>query len=570
MTAVSPKARDLQGFRSMLELAICFVITVTMLRGFFLEGYLVSTGSMAPRLYGFHKRVECPTCQHSFACGVRFDDSVHGSSQSTGGSDAVKAYASCPNCGQVDIDISPVPRNHGDQLLVHKSVFDFRRPRRWEPVVFRNPDDPGEAYVKRVVGLPGEKLLIFDGDVYVNGQITRKDLTTQRSMRILVTDLQHVPDDQDWELPWQLDGNWTVENGELCSTADSDSATTNTVAFHHWRWFGGNHTVETPLSKKDAYPDWTDFLQRFDNIPVSWASRLDFDQETQVLRCQGVMPDAMQRDLMTSATNDEFRRAVYRLAALSHLSPVTDRYGYNSVVASPEYNVTDLMLAATIRIDEPPEVVRISIPVDTAIYHVQLDMNSGQVELRAAETEKPLRTATVDLAGTELQIEASNFDRRVMVVINGEIPFGPLDLPGPDAIPSENAPADDPLKSGASAAKATAEQVLHNQRFQLSLTGGRVRINDLKMYRDVHYTPGRRKNAVESTCEIPPESYFMQGDNSPVSSDSRSWDKPFVPHRLLVGKPFIVHLPSRPGRMKLGGREISIRIPDFSRIRYIQ
>jgi len=570
MTAVFPKARDLQGFRSMLELAICFVITLTILRGFFLEGYLVSSGSMAPRLYGFHKRVECPTCQYSFGCGVRFDDSVESNSQTTEGSDAVKTYASCPNCGQIDIDISPVPRNHGDQLLVHKSVFDFRRPRRWEPVVFRNPDGADDTYVKRVVGLPGEKLLIFDGDVYVNGGIARKDLSTQRSMRILVSDLQHVPDDPDWELPWQLDGNWTVENGELRSDGDNDSETTNTVAFHHWRWFGGNHTVETPLSKNDAYPDWTAFLQRFENIPVSWASRLDFDHDTEVLRCQGVMPDAMQRDLMTSATNDEFRRAVYRLAALSHLSPVTDRYGYNSMVSSPEYNVTDLMLTATIAIGEQSNVVRLSIPVDTAIYHVRLDMKSGRVELRAAETEIPLRTATVNLAGTELRIEASNFDRRILIVINGEVPFAPLDLSGPSPVPAENTPSNDVANSGATAAKETAEQVLHNQRFELSFTGGQTRISNLQMYRDVYYTPGRRKNAVVSTCEIPPDSYFVQGDNSPVSADSRSWDKPFVPHNLLVGKPFVVHLPSRPGRMKLGGREISIRIPDFSRIGYIR
>ena len=41
-------------------------------------------------------------------------------------------------------------------------------------------------------------------------------------MRILVSDLQHVPDDPDWELPWQLDGNWTVENGELRSDGDND------------------------------------------------------------------------------------------------------------------------------------------------------------------------------------------------------------------------------------------------------------------------------------------------------------------------------------------------------------
>jgi hypothetical protein len=228
------------------------------------------------------------------------------------------------------------------------------------------------------------------------------------------------------------------------------------------------------------------------------------------------------------------------------------------------------MLTATIAIREQPNVVRLSIPVDTAIHHVRLDMKSGQVELRATGTEKPLRTATVNLAGTELRIEASNFDRRILVVINGEVPFAPLDLPGPDPVPAENTPSDDVTNSEAKAAQKTAEQVLHNQRFALSSTGGQIRISNLQMYRDVYYTPGRRKNAVVSACEIPPDSYFVQGDNSPVSADSRSWDKPFVPHNLLVGKPFIVHLPSRPGSMKLGGREISIRIPDFRRIGYIQ
>ena len=314
------------------------------------------------------------------------------------------------------------------------------------------------------------------------------------------------------------------------------------------------------------------FLQRFENIPVSWASRLDFDHDTEVLRCEGVMPDAMQRDLMTSATNDEFRRAVYRLAALSHLSPVTDRYGYNSMVSSPEYNVTDLMLTATIAIGEQSNVVRLSIPVDTAIYHVRLDMKSGRVELRAAETEKPLRTATVNLAGTELRIEASNFDRRILFVINGEVPFAATgsarSIPGSL---QKTPPSDDVANSGATAAKETAEQVLHNQRFELSFTGGQTRISNLQMYRDVYYTPGRRKNAVVSTCEIPPDSYFVQGDNSPVSADSRSWDKPFVPHNLLVGKAIYRALALTTWTHETGGDgKFQSALPDFSRIGYIR
>ena len=67
---------DLRWVRSAIELAICFVIAVIMLRAFVLEGYLISTGSMAPGLVGFHRRIVCPACQHDFAFGVSFDDSV--------------------------------------------------------------------------------------------------------------------------------------------------------------------------------------------------------------------------------------------------------------------------------------------------------------------------------------------------------------------------------------------------------------------------------------------------------------------------------------------------------------
>ncbi|MCH2201535.1 MAG: S26 family signal peptidase [Fuerstiella sp.] len=569
MAVATDKAKDQMGFRSMAELTICFVITVSVLRGFFLEGYLVSTGSMAPMLLGFHKRVECPSCQYAFACGVRFDQSVDGS-VAAGRSSVGEAYASCPNCGQIDIDIVPVPRNHGDQLLVHKNVFDFRRPRRWEPVVFCNPESPSEAYVKRVVGLPGEQLLVMDGDVFINGRIARKDLPTQRNMRILIADLRHVPDDPAWELPWRLDGNWNVHAGTLYCSGNGMPATENVLSFRHWRWFGGNHTVETPLSKKDAYPDWTDFLHRFQGIPVSWARRLDFDEDAQVLRCHGVMPDEMQRDLMTSATNDIFRRAIYRLAALSHLAPVTDHYGYNAAVTSSENAVADMMLRTTISIDSPPSQITISIPVGGQLYLVRLNMETRRIELTAEGSDEVLRTASLGPLGSQLEIEASNFDRRLMVAIDGEKAFRPLDLPAPEAIPATKSTLVSQVPLSGEAAEVAAEVVQRQQRFRLSITGGRVHIGDLQMFRDVYYTQGRGRHAVKATCEIAADSYFVQGDNSPVSYDSRSWEKPFVPHRLLVGKPFVVHLPSRPGRLRLGNREISIRIPDFQRIRYIQ
>ena len=186
-----------------MELAVSFVIAVILLRGFVLEGYLISTGSMAPGLLGFHKRIACPTCDYSFAFGVSFDESADAAELPAAA--VVAGYAMCPNCGQSNINVAGVPVNHGDQLLVHKDVFDFRRPRRWESVVFRNPANPGEAYVKRVVGLPGETLQVIDGDVFIEGVIARKDLETVQDMRIEVFDLAHLADSDEWQMPWKIE-----------------------------------------------------------------------------------------------------------------------------------------------------------------------------------------------------------------------------------------------------------------------------------------------------------------------------------------------------------------------------
>lgn len=55
----------------------------------------------------------------------------------------------------------------GDRVLVDKVVYEFRDPVRWEPTVFRFPLKRTDPYVKRVIGLPGEQLLLAKGDVFV-------------------------------------------------------------------------------------------------------------------------------------------------------------------------------------------------------------------------------------------------------------------------------------------------------------------------------------------------------------------------------------------------------------------
>jgi signal peptidase I len=51
-----------------------------------------------------------------------------------------------------------------------KIIVPFSPPRRGDIIVFRNPENRAEDYVKRVIGLPGEQVEIKDKQILINGQ----------------------------------------------------------------------------------------------------------------------------------------------------------------------------------------------------------------------------------------------------------------------------------------------------------------------------------------------------------------------------------------------------------------
>lgn len=64
----------------------------------------------------------------------------------------------------------------GNYLLVDEMTYNFRNPKRGEVIVFNSPSDNGSYYIKRIIGLPGERVVIDDETVsiYENGE--EKDL----------------------------------------------------------------------------------------------------------------------------------------------------------------------------------------------------------------------------------------------------------------------------------------------------------------------------------------------------------------------------------------------------------
>ena len=58
----------------------------------------------------------------------------------------------------------------GDNLIVDKISYRFRSPERFEIVVFPYRYERGTYYIKRVIGLPGERIQIVDGNIYINDE----------------------------------------------------------------------------------------------------------------------------------------------------------------------------------------------------------------------------------------------------------------------------------------------------------------------------------------------------------------------------------------------------------------
>jgi signal peptidase I len=55
-----------------------------------------------------------------------------------------------------------------DNLLICRLSYKFSKPKRFDMVVFKFPDNENYFYIKRLIGLPGEKIEIKNGKVYVN------------------------------------------------------------------------------------------------------------------------------------------------------------------------------------------------------------------------------------------------------------------------------------------------------------------------------------------------------------------------------------------------------------------
>lgn len=218
------------SYRDTVESILIAFILAFVFRTFVVEAFVIPTGSMAPTLLGAHARFTCPDCGYQFE--ANFSSGNPSDDQSIPARVPHHAFpqADCPNCayavhdprdkGRNERSLPPVPIHYGDRILVLKYAYLLNQPRRWDVVVFKNPDTSNEKtgwyttnYIKRLVGNPGETLMVLDGDIYVsksgpddlaNFEVQSKPRHLQDALWRIVYDNDFLPGPRDdWTQPWK-------------------------------------------------------------------------------------------------------------------------------------------------------------------------------------------------------------------------------------------------------------------------------------------------------------------------------------------------------------------------------
>jgi signal peptidase I len=182
---------------------VAFILAL-LVRGFEAEAFVIPTGSMAPTLMGRHKQIVCPQCGFEYAVNASEEDEGRGGHLRRDDRHPWVVAGTCVNC-RFQTSVIDAPTFNGDRILVMKFPYDLPflpgagGPSRWDVVVFRYPEEPEVSYIKRLVGLPGEELRIYFGDIYIKPpggkafRLERKPLRHQRAMQMMVYDDRYRP-----------------------------------------------------------------------------------------------------------------------------------------------------------------------------------------------------------------------------------------------------------------------------------------------------------------------------------------------------------------------------------------
>lgn len=542
------------GVRETIESILIAVVLALMFRTFEAEAFIIPTGSMAPALQGQHMDIVCSQCGYEYRTGSSYD-----SSNTPADRRRSVSATFCPIC-QYEMMMDRSNPDHrsfnGDRILVNKFVYDFTAPKRFDVIVFKNPNNGKQNYIKRLIGLPNDKLLIENGDVFNmlpqgDGgwlrEIIRKPAEKLRVMLQLVHD-NHFYGEKlravQWPARWQP---WTNKQESHWELIEAEG---------HWVYLNDG---------KASKVDWLSYRHvrpRSDDWPEIEALKL---------------PDWV-KDFRGQLITDyyEYNDKIYR--GVGGSPPFADR--------NPGFHwVGDLASEVEIEVQSDSGEIYLRAVEGGAKFDFAIDVSTGDVTVTCSDQtvrfgdQATSATGRSNLKGAgRYKILFANADDRVYLWVNNRlVEFDhPAYTRTSPVLPqwSEDDPGDaEPLAVG--------------------VRNADVRVERLKVLRDIYYTAATAKSQINAEF-LPPHDgdltlaerakihermvinqnpqlwsnpqtqqillegkgrkepmfplgdgqLFPMGDNSPASLDARVWPGPkFLDEEFLIGRAMFIYWP---------------------------
>ena len=582
------------GRETVESVVIAFTLAL-LFRAFEAEAFVIPTGSMAPTLMGRHKDLVCESCGRDFrvGCSAEEDDQSQSlraelarlerelaglNANGNGGGMGLQQRedmrrriellesdrgpitqlrsrlasklvpaAKCPNCGygtrlvqvaggQVRYD-PRYPSFSGDRILVDKFAYDFVEPKRWDVVVFKYPEEAKTNYIKRLVGLPGEAVSIAGGDIWISRdeaapEIARKPPDTMRAMLQCVHDSRYV----------------------------------------------------SAALQKAGWPRcWSDWSPRGQGPTGRWTSTDEGRSFGVTARSTDEPATLRYRHYFPSADQWEEVRAGESLADRARPTLIDDFQPYNAIGTRSHW-VGDLALEMACETEGGEGgSLAIDLVEGGAAHRCEINLATGDAMLVLAggrEGESAARGRTPVRGKGSWTILFANVDDELSLFIDGRrIAF---DKPTAWTRTIDEVPLNRPA---AVAVDPGSDEPSDLSPVGITVVRANVRVKHLRVLRDTYYIgaidvgsrPGDFLEEDRLEFDLEADQFFVLGDNSAASKDSRLWlEGHHVDRDLLIGKAMAIFWPhavspSWAVPVKIGGAELRLPSwPNFGRMRFVR
>src|SRR5688572_17695660 len=574
------------GWRETVESVAMAVILALLFRGFVAEAFVIPTGSMAPTLDGRHKDLKCPKCGawYQVSCSPEAENDVLTGRHVVNGTCSICRYTQRldpfkhPNEGSFS----------GDRIIVGKFCYDLAEPKRWDVIVFKFPGNAAVNYIKRLIGLPGERVWIVGGNIYTCGKeespdalrVARKPPPKLEALLQIVDDTDHVPEDlvklgwpsrwQNWPAASGESANWEILKGgrEFVSKGSGDGE----------QWLRYRHLVP-------SHDDWQFAMERKE-LPPGVA-----DRQGELIADYYSYNTAAREQAVSSSVVSPWRWPMTKGYRPPIDLPPDGPLGDPPPAASlGEHWVDDLAmecladvtgnsgeLSLMIVRGGVKHICRISLADGRATMSIA-DPSGAAVSFRSDDgATAAAPTAQTDVKGPgKYRLRLSNCDHEMLLWVNGSVvefdgptTYHSVDLIEPKysaADPGDLAPAG--VASRGAAVRLTALRI-YRDKYYIATTGNWGDGNNdysqprsAEQIRDIFRDPSQwdapqglfgaeSRRSIEFPLDD--DQFLPLGDNSPQSSDGRYWyaknrDGVYEAHHyverdLLIGKALMIYWP---------------------------